>query len=101
MRRGQRTLQRRRRKREVSRLIGQRRTGWCLPVSLYHFAAAGLRAAHGRYRALCRAGNRHVRDSQSGMRRELNIKDWAEENQEAYDIWHKSKINLDKLCDFS
>src|SRR4029077_14247121 len=54
-------------RREVSCLIGQRRTGWCLLISLYHFAAAGLRAAHGRHRALRRVGNRDVRDPQSGL----------------------------------
>ena len=54
-------------RREVSCLIGRRRAGWHLSVSLHHFAAAGLRAAHGRDRALCRAGNRHVRHPQSGL----------------------------------
>jgi len=33
-------------------LIGQRRAGWRLPVSLHHSAVAGLRAAHGGHRAL-------------------------------------------------
>jgi len=43
------------------------RTVGCLPVSLYHFAATGLRAVNGRDRALCRAGNRNVRDSQNRL----------------------------------
>ena len=54
-------------RREVSCLIGRRRAGWRLSVSLHHFAEAGLRAAHGRNRALCRAGNRNVRHTQSGL----------------------------------
>jgi len=45
----------------------RRRTGGRLHISLYHFAAAGLRAAHGRNRALYRVGNRDVRDAQSGL----------------------------------
>src|SRR5437763_2572678 len=45
----------------------RRRTGGRLHISLYHFAAAGLRAAHGRNRALYRVGNRDVRDPQSGL----------------------------------
>ena len=60
----------------VARECSSRRIGRRLPVSLHHFAAAGLRAAHGRNRPLCRAVNRDVRDSQSGLartRRELTL----------------------------
>src|SRR4029453_15754353 len=45
----------------------RRRAGGRLHISLYNFAAAGLRAAHGRNRALYRVGNRDVRDAQSGL----------------------------------
>ena len=56
----------------------RRRTGGRLHISLHYFAAAGLRAAHGRNRALCRAGDRDVRDAQSGLvraRRELRLRE--------------------------
>jgi len=45
----------------------RRRTGRRLYISLYNFAAARLRAAYGRNRALHRVGNRDVRDAQSGL----------------------------------
>ncbi len=45
----------------------RRRIGRRLPVSLHHFAATGLRPAHGRNRALHRAGDRDVRDAQSRL----------------------------------
>ena len=53
--------------RRRAHIYDRRRTGGRLPLSLHHFAAAGLRAAHGRHRALCGAGNRHVRDAQSRL----------------------------------
>ena len=39
-------------RRRRARIHDRRRAGWRLSVSLHHFAAAGLRAAHGRNRAL-------------------------------------------------
>src|SRR5206468_12001035 len=53
----------------------RRRTHGRLHISLHHVAATGLRAAHGRNRALHRTGNRNVRDAQGGLvraRRELS-----------------------------
>ena len=52
----------------------RRRTHGRLHISLHHLATTGLRAAHGRNRALHRAGDRDVRDAQGGLvraRREL------------------------------
>jgi inner membrane protein involved in colicin E2 resistance len=44
-------------------VIGQSRRR--LQISLYHFAAAGLRIAHGRDRTLHRTGDRNARNAQS------------------------------------
>src|SRR4030095_6627383 len=43
------------------------RSGRSLHISLHHFAAAGLRIAHGRDRTLHRTGDRNVRDAQSRL----------------------------------
>ena len=59
----------------------RRRAGRRLHVSLHYVAAAGLRPAHGRNRALYRVGNRDVRDAQGGLvraRRELSRRQGAE-----------------------
>src|SRR4029453_6610352 len=62
--------------RRCAHVHDRRRTGWRLPFSLHHVTAAGLRVAYGRDRALCCAGDRHVRDPQSGLvrtRRRLGV----------------------------
>jgi len=54
---------------EGSCLMASTGLATCLPVSLHPFAAAELRVAYRRDRALCRAGNHHVRDPQSRLGR--------------------------------